>query len=106
MSDGSFWRLKKEQKAHRDTEIQMERARTLLTQALDLLGGPDPSALGTKPPPGILSLEAEAFFRAPPPVVGYMNCEGCKRHRRCFLIGEQKLCITCRKALPKVDTVK
>lgn len=101
-ADGRFWQVKKGQKAQRELEARVAQARQLLTQALALLGGDAPVEEGSELKSALSGLIPSLPPKPhPPPAVGYMECEGCRKHRRCFLVDSKKLCMTCRRDLRK-----
>lgn len=100
MSDGLFWRTKKLEGEGRDQAQQLLVARRMLTEVLQLLGGPVEVKADERLTPEWVQemMKPKAKKEAPPPVVGYMQCESCGKNRRCFVVGGKKICITCRRA--------
>lgn len=94
MSDGAYWRMRKAQGRLRESEDAREQVRRLLTEALNLLGGPVTSPDRERILKGAL---AHDFFKPLPVCIGYATCDGCSEERKCYQIDSGKLCMGCRK---------
>lgn len=92
---GHFWQAKKAQRQAREMRDRAERVKSLLQQALELLGGA-PVQAEKDNRDSVFGPERKK--ERPPPPVGYVDCDSCGKPRRCYAVGPKKICITCRRA--------